>query len=1180
MIRLKLFGSPLIESTDTSPLTQFRSRKIEALFYYLAVTPGQHRRTRLASLLWSELPDDQALGNLRYALWNMRQVLDKTLFKADRLTITFRLNDNIWVDVNEFHTLLKAIDKTAAEKITVENISPLQQAADLYRGDFLDGFEADEAPLFDDWLQIQRTNLRDKAIETLMGLGTYYTTNHQFPEAIAVTKHLLELEPWQESAHRQMMQLQALTGRRDAALNQYQQCRDILGDELGLEPEPETRILMERIRSGQLEQETGQSLTNLPEINVLDVPLLGRQVEYAWLVEQWKALAWGKNGLVLIRGQAGVGKTRLVEEVSRYVLLKGGVILQGRCYEFSGPLPYQAIAAALQTQITQIEDQNLPLSEHCLTELAQLLPEIRFQKSNQTPLTSSSQGKDRYLLFEAVVQFLRSIAAKQPVFFFLDDLHWADIDTLDMLAYLVRRLVTVPILIIGTYRHGEVLNQQALRALQKPLGNGTFYNELKLSHLSVEVVKEIVKTLMPAADLNYLSQFFYDISQGNPFILFEALREMQEQINEGSIQAPTNLPALYTSKLPSHPPVATVSRISSSNGPTSQPQQENLRLQEVQNRIRRRINRLSSEKQNLLGLAAVAGRPFEAKLLQKASGMRLEDVLDSLDDWLARNLVREVSRDEQRTRESDLLPALSHCRYDFSHDFIRAVVYNDLSQARRQALHYKLATALEHLYDNQIDKVVEWLAHHYYCGYELSKALIYLQRAGQQAQAVYALPIALERYQLALFCWEKIYSPTGTQVSTEAWRQRWDLLLSQGEVSRMLGRLKEHDPSLETVVQEVTDWGDDRDRLRVIEQQLARLEQTADLDQRRQLAQEGLKLARLLDDTAAEGNFLQAWADCDRDMTNHDEALGHYEAAKQKFSQLQKTRQVAFCLIGMGKIHLLNNRFAQALSHFEQAGQYAQSGGHQDALIWSFNAIAHLCLFLGNLERAYSISQKALNLCDQTGFDSGASAGLIIQGYVNMLNGNLDLAHKQFERAWIINRDMGQSLRMADAQCCLGHLALLRNEGHQALSYFEQAEMMCGNFYHGRAIEARSFRAMAYLALGQEKEAINCSHHAVVWIIGREHVMYAPQRVYWNQFQVLMHWQPEEAQEALVKAHRIVANQLDNLPEAYPTSVDNDFIREQFLTRLPWNQDIVTMWDMLPLSTSHVALHLLHGYPG
>ncbi|MCB0165823.1 MAG: AAA family ATPase [Anaerolineae bacterium] len=1198
MLRIQLFDAPLIESTG-SPLIQFRSLKIEALFYYLAITPDQqHRRTRLASLFWSELPEDKALGNLRYALWNMRQVLDDALFSIDRGTVTFQPNDTVWVDVQEFDDLLNAA-KNRAELELSENMPRLQRAADLYQGDFLAGFELVEAPLFDDWLQIQRAAFHDKAVEVLTRLGTYYAAHHQLPKAIAATKHLLGLEPWQEAAHRQMMQLLALNGRRDAALMHYQECKQILAAELGMEPEPETRLLVERIRTGQFEQAPAPATTPLAETHTLATPLFGRQKEYAWLVELWNKVNHKHSGLVLLEGEAGVGKTRLVEEFGRYVTLQGGRVLQGRCYEFSGPLPYQPIAVALQTQITQIESQRLSLDEDWGIELAQLLPEIRPQRGNVSSLPGG-QGMDRYRLFEAVAQFLRAISAKQPVLFFLDDLHWADADTLDMVGYLVQRLANTPVLMIGSYRPGEILNQQALMLLQKPSSRGVFYETLKLTHISVEAVKQIVKTITPLADNTKLARFLYDISQGNPFILFETLNEMQElhwlQSNaegrwslqvadhyltqEGLINADTNQNSLNSLTAgQSKPPVfpATGER---ATGRDTLSEKENLKLTEVQNRIRRRISRLSAEGKQLLALAAVVGRPFETKLLQEASGLPLESVLDSLDDWLARNLVQEVSRDERRTRETDLLPALSHCRYDFSHDFIRAVVYNDLSQARRQAMHYKLGAALEHLYAHQLGKVVEWLAHHYYCGYELGKAITYLQRAGQQARAVYALPIALERYQQALSCWEQLYRPSDSQIPTEAWRQRWDLLLGQEEVSRMLGRLQQQSPSLETMIQEVTDWGDDRDRLRVIEQQLASLEQSADLDKRRQLAQEGLRLAHALDDPLAEANFLQAWAECDRDMANHEDALMRYEAARQKFSQMNQARQVAFCLIGMGRIHKLNHRFAEALSHFEQAVTQAKAEGHQDALIWSYNAIARMYLILGNLNGAYALSQKSLTLCDQIGFDSGASVGLVIQGHVNMLNGNVEKAEKQFQRALMINRDMGQSLRMADSLTGLGHLCLHRQEGQKALAHFRQAEELCGNFYSGRAIEARSFRAMAYLILGQPKEALNCSHHAAVWLIGRENVIYAPQRIYWNHFQVLKEWQPEEAQEALVKAHRLVRNQLDNLLGAYPTNIDNDVITEEFLTRLPWNQEIVTMWDMLPLSNSHVALHLLHGYPG
>jgi predicted ATPase len=647
------------------------------------------------------------------------------------------------------------------------------------------------------------------------------------------------------------------------------------------------------------------------------------------------------------------------------------------------------------------------------------------------------------------------------------------------------------------------------------------------------------------------------LSQGNPFILFEALNEMQERgwllpTDDGqwSLQA----------------------------GPL---EQEDFIPDEVQTRIRRRVARLPLESRRLLSLAAVIGRPFEAKLLQAASGASPEQVLDCLDDWLSRNLMQEIVGQEQQPARRGGVAAESDCRYDFSHDLIRAVVYADLSQARRQIMHTQLGDALEQIYAGQIEKVVEWLAHHYHHGYRPHKALIYLQQAGQQAQTVYALPLALEHYEQAMGYWKRLYSPSDTTTPTEVWRQRWHLLLGQAEVSRMLGQLQKQQPMLETVLQEVTRWGDDRDRLRVIEQQLARLEETADLDQRRRLAVEGLQLARSLGDLLAESDCLQALADCERDMANFEQALTHYGAALIKSSRLEQTRRTAFCLISIGTIHLMHNRFAQALTHFRQAEAYAKVGGYQDVLIWSLNSMAQMYLFLGDLEAAQGLSQEALKLCDIIGFDSGASTGLVIQGYIQMLNGQLEQAQEHYERAWAINQEMGQTLRMADVQCCLGYLCLLSADAERAVAHFKQAEALCGNFYFGRAIEARSHRAVAHLALKQLAEALNCSHHAVVWLSGREHNMYAPQRVYFNQYQVLLaQGEMEEAQDALVKAHTIVLTQANNIAEVYPATIDHDMIRERFLARLPWNREIMTGWERLPLATSVTVLRSLHGYPG
>jgi predicted ATPase/DNA-binding SARP family transcriptional activator len=1150
MLRLQLFGPPIIQHTSEA-LSPFKSRKVEALLYFLALTPGQHRRTYLANLLWSEWSEEKALGNLRYALWNLRQVLGEDLVSGDRLSITLQDRTVIWSDVSAFRELFRVAD-AQANPHAPEVITQLQQAVDLYRGDLLAGLEVGEAPFFQDWLQQQRTALHDIAVRCLIHLGTYYASYHYLPEAIAATRRLLDLEPWREAAHRQMMRLLALAGRRDAALAHYQHCRQILAAELDLEPEPETVALMERIRAGDLELAPEDNPTTVaPEANALAIPLFGRHAEYAWLVERWDIACRGRSRLALIRGEAGVGKTRLAEELSRLVLAQGGLMLRGRCYEFSGPVPYQPIAAALQQQITRYETRSLPLSETWLVELAQLLPEVRERYVDLPPSLPTGQSTDRYRLFEAVSHFLQAITVAQPTLFFLDDLHWADSDTLDMLGYLLRRLTNSRLLIVGAYRPGEVLNDHALVALDRPLLYDGFNEELELARLSKETVQQMTRSITLASDSDRLAGFLYRLSEGNPFILFEALNEMQEH---GWLQ-PTAEGQWSLKATPLD--------------------QEELISAEVQARIRRRVARLAPESRSLLSLAAVIGRPFEARLLQAASGASPEHVLSCLDDWLARHLTKEVaSPDQQGARASD-------CHYDFSHDLIRAVVYADLSQARRQIMHTQLGDALEQIYAGQAEKIVEWLAHHYHYGYRPQKALRYLQLAGQQAQTVYALPLALERYRRALSYWERLYNVSDTDLPTDAWRQRWGLLLSQAEVNRMLGQLQTQQPSLEIVLQEVNYWGDDQDRLQVIEQQIARLEQTADLDQRRRLAQEGLRLARLLGAPLAEGNFLQALADCERDMANFEQALSHYEAALINFSHLEQTRLAAFCLISMGNIHLLHNRYAQALTHFCQAKAYAEARGYQDALIWSYNAMAQLYLFLGGLDEAERLSQEALSLCELIGFDSGASTGLVIQGYVNMLGGRLDQAQAQYERAWAINQEMGQTLRMADVQCCLGNLCLLRGEAERAIAHFKQVEALCGSYYSGRAIEARSQRAMAHLALKQMADALHCSAHAVIWLSRHAQNMLAPQRVYLNQYHVLLaQGEMEEAQDALVNAYTIVQAQLRSIAELYATKTDDAPIRERFLTRLPWNREIMEIWESLPLATSVTVLRTLHGYPG
>lgn len=1142
MLRLHLLGPPLIE--HSASLDSFKSRKVEALLYYLTLLPGKHHRTHLATLLWSELPEENALSNLRFALWNLRKVLGEVPFSAERMTITSQPRDNIWIDVNEFRTYLERsdINGTLPE---AEIIDTLRQAVDLYRGNFLLGFELSDAPFFEEWLQQQRANLHAQAVSALTRLGTYHTTHNQLTKAIAMTRRLLELEPWQEMTHRQMMTLLTLAGQRGAALEHYQKCQQMLADELGLEPEPETTALMERIQAGQLAFEPASSASRSPEAKASGIPLCGRQAEYAWLIDRWGQASQGQGKLVLLRGEAGVGKTRLVEEMSRSALVDGAWLLSGRCYEFSGTVPYQPIAMALQKQIAQVKSLNLPLSEIWLAELSQLLPEIREQYPDLAPPFDTGQGANRYRLFEAVNRFLQAMTTTQPVLLFLDDLHWADVDTLDMLGYLVRNLVETPLLIIGAYRPDIILDDHPLFTLRQTLFDETLLEELNLAPLSKEAIAEIISTLpQTAADPHRLALFLTQISEGNPFILFETLRELEEQ---GWPHAPA------------------AGDLSTAKGPLGQ---EALIPVKVQTRIRRRVARLPPESQQLLAIAAVIGREFEVDLLQAASQVFLETVLDCLDNWLARHLIREMPNQDQPPETTQPPEMISDYRYDFSHDLIRAVVYDELNKARRRSLHGRVGQALERLYAGQEEKVIERLAHHFHLAYESDKALLYLQQAGQQAQTVYALPIALACYEQALLHWERLYSPAGPATPPDILRQRWNLLLHQARIYHMLGRQEKQRLALNTVAHEVVNWGDKQDQLQIIVQQLVYLRKTIELSHRRLAAKEGLGLARLLGDDLAEGDILQALANCDRDIGHYEQALEHYEAALKKFSYLEQTRQAAFCLINMGGTHLMNNRFNQALACFKEAEQFARAGMHQDALIWSMIGVAYSCLIFGSLEKAQAIDQEALDLCDRTGFQRAMSVGLIIQGYLNhIFKGDWEQAQAQYERAGTISQEMGQTSRLVDIECCLGQLYLGRSQPAQALTHFEQAQALGENTFHRRIIETKSYQAVAYLQLGQLDQALQYTYQAIAQLMGRKHGLEAAQRLYLNHYQILLAWgHIDEAQAALITAHQMVLDQTNHLTTIDPLIVAQAGLKEQFMTRPPWNREIIAAWETLPFS--------------
>jgi predicted ATPase/DNA-binding SARP family transcriptional activator len=300
-LELFLLGKPAFRYGGSDLTAELISAKGQALLSYLAVTRQKHARSALAGLLWGDLPEENARANLRLTLTRLRKVLGNDCLSVSRLEIGL---DNFWLDLHELRQ---------------SGFADLERLCDLYQGDFLDGFDLPHAPEFETWLLGIRQQARQTAISALYRQVETAVQKQQAEPGLRAARKLLSIEPWHEESHRHLMYLLAAGGQRSAALAQYESCRRLLAEELGIEPAAATTALYDQIRQEQIikwaDAETlpadtapvapAPSAHNLP---ARFTPFIGRAAE---LEQLCRRLQDGRYRLVTLLGEGGVGKTRL-----------------------------------------------------------------------------------------------------------------------------------------------------------------------------------------------------------------------------------------------------------------------------------------------------------------------------------------------------------------------------------------------------------------------------------------------------------------------------------------------------------------------------------------------------------------------------------------------------------------------------------------------------------------------------------------------------------------------------------------------------------------------------------------------------------------------------------------------------------------------------------------------------
>ena len=744
MTRVQLCGRLSLEIDGVQLSARLRGKQVPLLFAYLVLNRTRHvGRDELIGALWpSQAPVSQDAA-LRTLLSRLRSSLGSdALVGRDELLLA--LPEPVWIDVEaataEMSRALDSFEQGDVRRAWALAQVPLNIAS---RG-LLPGAQAT-------WLEAPRRELEEihlLALEVIGGAGLAMGGT-QLQSAERAARTLIESEPYRESGYVLLMEALAARGNVAEAMRVFESLRTLLRDELGTSPSPEAiavhgRLLRpeSRARVGGVEANGDPARTDDAAAAEIPLPaelrhrsqglLIGRARELAQLEEEWElACREARSGrLVLLAGDAGIGKTTLTADVARRVHGEGAIVLAGRSPRET-VVPYQPILEALRHWAlnASLRDLRATAREYG-PELARLIPELRRRAPDLPPPPSDEPETERYRLFEAVVGLLTELSRSAPVLLVLDDLQWADRPTLLLLRHLARATSPARLLILGAYRsteRGDTFNLALTELLRDRLAS-----QLEIGGLSELDTAELVRLRAGETPSRSFAHALYEETEGNPFFVEEIVRHLLEAgVHAGS---------------------ATASVLQSFGLPEG-----------VKQVIAWRLGRLETQAIELLRVAAVIGRDVDAALLERVVLLAEDEFLGALDEALAAGLLIESSEKPGS--------------YVFSHALIRETLYEGMSVPRRARIHKRVGEAIEATQGRREGRYLTELAHHYTRGVadeqDAEEAIAYALRAAGQATTMLAHEEAAEHYARAL--------DVQGRFQPEAIARRCELLLAVGE---------------------------------------------------------------------------------------------------------------------------------------------------------------------------------------------------------------------------------------------------------------------------------------------------------------------------------------------------------------------------------------------------------------
>ena len=993
-IQINILGEFAVLNAAGLPV-KFHSKLERQLVAYVCFYDSLHDRDDLASIFWAVESRAGGRKNLSQLLWRVSQSLGQDVFASDRDSIQLEVS-KVQVDLAEARQALGRI----AEQHDPQLAKSIINASQL---ELLKGFT-------DDWVFEARDQWQVELTAGLRKLEHLAESAGAFEDMIQLARAQIRLDPLNERANAAVIRTCLVLGRSSEARDHFEHYKQALKD-IGEVVSGKMRVLAERIQSGQ-------SMSNIvPRASLeigLGLPIIGRSFERERCLKALSEAKQGTGRIVLIEGEPGIGKTRLLQSLADDATWRGQNVLRATAQEFHQLEPYLVIQEMLIDNLgsLRLEVLRSQIDAMWLQEAARVIPKLGTIKTFKLAVDGNY---DLQRLRESLIEIIKTLSKIQPIAIVIDDLQWADDASLELLLGLARTLESLPIALVIGFRSFEARENPRVWQCIETLDHNSFTIRVQLEALTRDKIKQLAQKALGIDILPEVATHFESVSQGNPLLMLEILKVLLE----------TGLALEDQQQWINH--------------------LQNMPLTGLHEVIQSRLAKLDAQSLDVLHLTAAIGSSFEFEVLQDLTQIPSLELLDTLDALIRAGFLREVE------------PG-----FGFAHDQLRQTIYAQLPETKQIQLHARILKTLE----ARASEIPEVLANHAERSKQLLLANHYRLRSAEHS-------LELHGYAQALTYLEAIGDEGlrqfmgNEQIRFLEARIRADGVQNNAKrVLEDLNALEEHLKDqpfkrLELLTRRaktLSTLGRTPEALTLIEaaSQIAREAQV--IDQVRVLICHGSIYL------AGGGPFDAALAPLEKavrlcvqfELPLEAEArgnlglaltyLGRFEPALQELQSAlvmsQQTNDIfkQVSLNGtIASLHMKHSYFQESIPFLEHAITLSSRIGLRQEQALNLANLGLVSFQLGKLEKGFECYERALEICLETGAKSLEGHILAVTAFYKYLHLDTKLVVQQLNKALKIQTELNAHSRQCFILTQLGLLYFWCQDFEESQHYFAQA---------------------------------------------------------------------------------------------------------------------------------------------